>query len=144
MDLIAIGLALASATGAVAYALTYSIPGPPCPNTPRTTHTFTIVADLGGYNGSRYQEGSGPLMRVHRCDWVEIRLVNHDVQAHGLAVDFYAVNGVEAVGGGSEPVRLPFLATKSGEFRVYCTIVCSVHNYMQHGQLSVCNTYCGQ
>ncbi len=71
------------------------------------------------------------------CDMVVINLVSRDVQAHGLAVDFYTANGIEAVGQEPQPVILLFLATRSGEFRVYCTIPCSVHNYMQHGQLTV-------
>ncbi len=65
-DLIPIALALVSATGAVAYSLTYGIPEPACPNTPRTTRTFTVIADQSGYNGSRYQQGSWPVLSVRR------------------------------------------------------------------------------
>jgi hypothetical protein len=111
------------------------IPDPPCPGAPRIGRTFTIIADLNGYNGSKLQGGSGPYMTASRCDIITINLVNRDLQSHGLSVTFYALNGIEAIGG--DTVSVTFLAVESGVFRVYCNTQCSVHFYMQHAALTI-------
>lgn len=102
-----------------------------------TSRTFTIIADLNGYNNSRTLVGLGvwPIMNVSRCDHVTIRLVNTDNQAHGLAVGVYANSGLRVPAG--QTLSLGFLASKIGQFRVFCTIVCTVHDYMLNGQLNV-------
>jgi len=74
-------------------------------------------------------------MTASTCDTVVIHFANRDVQAHGLSVDFYVGNGLEALGG--DNVRVQFLAVKTGDFRVFCNTLCSVHSYMQHGRLTV-------
>ena len=111
------------------------IPAAPCARVQQKIVEFTIVADLDGYNGSKLHDGQGPLLSVHTCDTVVVNFTNRDVQAHGLAVDFYAANGLEATG--RETVDLQFLAFKTGSFRVFCKTICSVHSYMQHAQLDV-------
>src|SRR5213594_3441851 len=50
---------------------------------------------------------------------------------HGYAVDFYALRGTEIQGGQSLTVQ--FLASKAGQFRVYCNTLCSVHWSMLYG-----------
>ncbi len=52
----------------------------------------------------------------------------------GIA-DFYALRGTEIQGGQSLTVQ--FLATKAGQFRVYCNTLCSVHWSMLYGTLNV-------
>ena len=67
---------------------------------------------------------------------VTIRLVNQDTsQAHGLAVDLYANNGV--IAGPGQTVQMTFLANRSGSYKIVCTIQCSVHKIMLNGLLQV-------
>ncbi len=137
--IIAILVPTLSVAGAASVTL---IPKPPCANVHGTVRVFTIIADLNGYNGSKNQEGNGPLMTVQTCDTIVLNFLDRDLQAHGLSVDFYAVSGLQAVGG--ESLRVQFLALKPGEFRVFCNTLCSVHNYMQNAKLTVgcCSTGC--
>jgi plastocyanin len=81
-------------------------------------------------------------MTVQACDTVIFTIVNRDVQAHGFAVEFYAANGLEVVGGDSGKVQ--FLAFKPGEFSVKCNTRCSIHSFMQNARLTVgcCSTGC--
>ena len=132
--LLATVVLLSAATVAGAVSL-FGIPATPCARVQQRIVEFTIVADLDGYNGSKSHEGQGPLLSAHTCDTVVVNFTNRDVQAHGLAVDFYATKGLEA--SGRETVDLRFLAFKTGSFRVFCNTVCSVHSYMQHAQLNV-------
>ncbi len=124
---------LSAATIAIAVSV-YGIPHSPCTGNKQIA-TFTITADLNGYNDSKNDDGKGPLVSIQTCDKVVISLANHDIQSHGLSVDFYSPNGIEAVGG--DTVRIQFQAYKSGTFRIFCNTLCSVHKYMQHAQLTV-------
>ncbi len=134
---VAVLLFILAATATIAgLALTVGIPDPPCAGVKSATaRTFTIIADLNGYNGSKLEGGMGPSMTASRCDTVIINLVNRDLQAHGLSVTFYALNGIETLGGDTASVT--FVAVKAGTFSVYCNTRCSVHNYMQHAVLTV-------
>ena len=100
------------------------------------SRTFTIVADLNGYNSSRTQVGLGiwPIMNVSRCDSVTIKVVNTDNQAHGLAVGGYTGEFTIPPG---RTFSVGIVAYKTGHWRVFCTIVCTVHDYMQNAQLNV-------
>ncbi len=95
---------------------------------------FAIV-DLNGYNGSKSQTGPWPVVSVQRCDTVVFTVINNDTQPHGFAVASYSNVGLELVGGDHQ--KLQFQATRIGQFRVYCTINCSVHVLMQNGLLNV-------
>ncbi len=131
-----LGILVLASTGTVAVAASViGVPQPPCAGARSATRAFTIIGDLDGYNESRRQDGAGPSLTVQDCDTVVINFANRDVQAHGLAVDFYAVNGLEVLGGDSAKVQ--FLAYKPGDFRVFCNIVCSIHSSMQHATLMV-------
>ena len=116
-------------------ALTVGTPDPSCPRGKGIARTFTIIADLDGYNGSKLRGGMEPSMTASRCDTITIRLVNRDFQAHGLAVTFYAVNGIEVIKDDTQ--RITFQAVKAGVFRVYCNTQCSVHNFMQSASLTI-------
>ncbi len=110
-----------------------------CLGTPGTSKSFTIIADLNGYNNSKNMAGQGglgpwPIMNVSRCDNVTIHLTNNDTQSHGLAVGGYA--GEYSIPP-NQTLSIHFTANKSGHWRVFCTILCSVHDYMQNGQLNV-------
>ncbi len=110
----------------------------PCLGTSGNAREFTIIADLNGFNGSKNQLSPWPVIKVEKCDEVTIRFVNQDHQTHGFAVDFYANSGLAPQGGQNQ--TLSFRATKTGQFRVYCYIFCTVHIFMQNGLLDVAIT----
>ena len=134
-DLVIIALLMGFSSTTAVLALTVGIFPAPCANIPGTTRIFTVIADLDGYNGSKYQPAPWPEIRANRCDTIIINLANHDTQPHGLAVELYANSGVEASNG--KTITLRFLATRAGEFKVFCTIFCTVHVLMQQGRLTV-------
>src|SRR5713101_2210972 len=82
----------------------------PCATTPGSARSFTLIADLNGFNGSKNQPAPWPMMNAGRCDEVTIRFVNQDNQTHGLAVEFYANSGLTPQGGQTQ--TLSFRATK--------------------------------
>ncbi len=108
----------------------------PC-GTSGEAHVFTLVSTTNGYNDSVTHSGQQwPVLSVRRCDTVTVRLLNQDPsQPHGLAVALYANSGVFAGPGGKAQVN--FQVNRTGEYKVYCTIPCSIHPYMQNGVLIV-------
>jgi hypothetical protein len=134
-EMIIIALVIASVAIGGVLALVISVPSSPCAGIPGTTRSILIIADTHGFNNSQLQTGS-PLVNVNRCDTLKFTILNNDTQPHGFAVDYYAPHGVEITGG--DTVQLPwFLATRSGQFTMRCTIFCTVHNQMIHGVLNV-------
>ncbi len=127
-------LVIASLAVGGVLAVVVNFPSSPCSKNPGVTSHFTIVADVSGFNGSRYQPGSWPIITVHACDTVFITIVNSDTQTHGFAVEYYASNGVEVQGRQSQTVQ--FVAARTGQFRMFCNVFCTVHIYMQNGLLS--------
>jgi hypothetical protein len=127
-------VAAALATGGV-LAVVLTPPLSPCSGIIGATRSFTIIVDLSGYNDSQSQPGPWPVVTVQRCDYVVFNIFNKDTQAHGFAVAYYSNAGLELVGGDHQPLK--FQATKTGQFKIYCTIPCSVHYLMQNGQLNV-------
>ena len=117
------------------FAVLLSPPMSPCSGVTRAIRSFTIIVDLTGYNGSKYQTGPWPMVTAQRCDTVVFTVVNNDTQPHGFAVASYSNVGLELVGGDHQ--KLQFQATRIGQFRIYCTINCSVHILMQNGLLNV-------
>src|SRR5713101_6496105 len=100
-----VGVLVLASTGTIAVSVSViGIPQSPCRNVDGVLRTFTFIGDLNGYNNSRNQGGVGPFLSARACDTVVVSLSNRDVQAHGLAVEFYAANGLEALGG--DTVRL--------------------------------------
>lgn len=126
---------VAGSVGAGIITLQNGIPTSPCENVAGSLRTFTIIADLSGFNKSRMQNGIGPQMTVHRCDTVVINVFNNDTQAHGFVIDSYAPRGLDVQPGTSQSFR--FHASQPGQFRVYCNSICSIHSYMLHGSLIV-------
>src|SRR6266699_2332279 len=112
------------------------LPGSPCEGIASTTRNFTIVASVNGFNDSKDHQGQWPIMNVHRCDMVKVTIINGDTQTHGFAIDNYAIRGTEIQGGQTLSVP-PFLASKIGQFRVFCISFCTVHRFMQNGLLNV-------
>ena len=135
LTIIVIIVAAALSGGIMTFAI--GLPGSPCAGIAGTTRSFTVVADVNGFNDSvNHQQGSWPVLTVHRCDLVKVTIINGDTQTHGFAVDYYATRGTDVSGQQSLFVP-PFLATKTGEFRVYCISFCTIHAFMQNGLLNV-------
>ena len=128
-------LAVAGTLGGGIMTFAIGLPGSPCPGIAGPTRSFTIIANQEGFNDSLGHQGSWPIMSVHRCDTVVIKVVNTDTQSHGFAVSYYAAKGMEIQGQQSQSVT--FLATKTGQFRAYCIVPCSIHIAMQSGLLTV-------
>ena len=133
-------ITVAGVLGGGILTLVIGLPSSPCAGITPITHSFTIIENLNGYNDSAYHPGSWltkpwPVMNVRQCEMVVIKIMNTDIQTHGFAVDFYATRGTEVQGGQS--LTLQFLASKVGQFRVYCIVPCSVHSSMLYGSLDV-------
>ena len=133
-------ITVAGVLGGGILTLVIGLPSSPCAGTTPIIRSFTIIENLNGYNDSASHPGSWltnpwPVMNVRQCEMVVIKITNADTQTHGFAVDFYATRGTEVQGGQSLTVQ--FLASKVGQFRVYCNVLCSVHYSMLYGSLNV-------
>ncbi len=130
-------IVVAAALGGGIMTFAIGLPSSPCAGIAGITRDFTIVATINGFNDSvNHQQGSWPVMSVHRCDIVKITIINQDTQTHGLAVDYYATRGTD-VPGGQTLLNPPFQAFKMGHFRAYCTVKCTIHEFVLNGLLSV-------
>jgi nitrous oxide reductase len=127
---------VAAALGGGIMTFAIGLPSSPCAGIIGTTRTFTIVATINGFNDSKYHQGQWPVMTVHRCDIVKVTITNADTQTHGFAVDYYATRGTEIQGGQTISVP-PFLASRNGQFRVFCISFCTAHTFMQNGLLNI-------
>jgi nitrous oxide reductase len=128
-------IAVAGTLGGGVMTLVIGLPSSPCAGITGSTRSFTIMASSNGYNDSKTHQGSWPIMSVNRCDTVAVKVVNTDTQSHGFAIDYYAVKGMEIQGQQSQSVT--FLASRTGHFRAYCIVPCSIHIAMQNGLLAV-------
>jgi hypothetical protein len=135
LAIIVIVSAVALGGGVMTYAV--GIPSSPCSGISGAARSFTIVASDSGFNDSAAHLGqTWPIMNVNRCDIVKITIINTVTQTHGFAIDYYAVKGTEIPGQQTLPFPA-FQAVKTGNFRVYCTVQCTVHNVMLNGLLNV-------
>jgi len=134
-EMVIIALVVASLAVGGVFAVILSPPLSPCSGATSVVRSFTIIVDLTGYNGSKSQTGPWPMVTVQRCDTVIFTVINNDTQPHGFAIASYSNVGLELVGGDHQ--KLQFQATRIGQFRIYCTINCSVHILMQNGLLNV-------
>lgn len=97
---------------------------------------FTLIASRTGYNGSVNMGTPWPVMTVHQGQTVTVHVKNEDpVEPHGFTVTHYFDSGVTLRPG--ETYTITFVADQKGTFRVYCDIFCTIHVYMQNGQLTV-------
>jgi heme/copper-type cytochrome/quinol oxidase subunit 2 len=100
---------------------------------------FLIVATANGYNDSithGVPQGSWPVIHVAKGTTVNITVCNEDRQAHGFQVAHYFDNSIETVAPGQK-ISVTFVADQPGTFRIYCSIFCTVHSFMQSGELVV-------
>lgn len=101
--------------------------------------SFLIVANAKGYNDSidhGAPQTSWPVITVQRGTTVTITMYNQDVMAHGFQVSHYLDSPIESVAPGKS-FTITFVADTAGSFRIYCSIFCSVHPFMQSGELIV-------
>ena len=134
-EIVIIALVTASLAAGGVFAVVLSPPPSPCTGITGAIRSFTIIADLTGYNGSQSHFGSWPVVTVQRCDNVVFTVINNSTESHGFAVASYSNAGLELVGGARQTLK--FQATKTGQFQIYCTIKCSVHYLMLNGLLNV-------
>lgn len=133
--IIVIVSAVALGGGVTTYAI--GIPNSPCYGVAGATRNFAIIASSNGFNDSVDHPGqTWPLFHVNRCDTVKITIINTDTQAHGFAIAYYGIRGTEIPGQQTQSFP-PFLASKSGQFVVYCIIRCTVHWAMLNGLMVV-------
>ena len=130
-------IAVAGALGGGIMTFAIGLPNSPCAGVTGTHRSFTIMVDYNGFNGSAMQQGNWPVITVNRCDMVRISLVNSDAQAHGFAIEYYAARGTDVLPLTQQPTSLQFLASRAGQFRVYCNVPCTRHSFMQNGLLIV-------
>jgi hypothetical protein len=101
---------------------------------------FLIVASDEGYNdsiGHGAPAKSWPIITVTQGQNVTIVVCNIDVEPHGFQISHYYDSREVTVQPG-EVLHIPsFIATKTGDFTIYCDILCAVHPYMQNGLLTV-------
>jgi uncharacterized cupredoxin-like copper-binding protein len=101
---------------------------------------FLIIASKDGYNDSILQ-GAGlskpwPVMSANLGQVVNITVCNVDVEAHGFQVAKYFDSSIHVVEPG-QVLNVSFVASQEGSFLIYCAIPCSIHFFMQFGQVRV-------
>jgi len=111
-------------------------------DTPGSTATFTIIeSDPGnnyeGMNGSAFHVSTPwPVIQVYQGQKVVIQIFNcASSESHGFAVSAYFNSGVTVRP--DQSYTLTFVANQKGTFRMYCSIFCAIHPYMQNGELIV-------
>jgi heme/copper-type cytochrome/quinol oxidase subunit 2 len=114
------------------------------------TMVFTIYeADppnsMAGMNGSYYYfqthpySNSYPVITVPNGTMVIIHVINNaSSEPHGFTIDYYFNAGTTVRP--QESFTLTFVANKVGTFRIYCNVFCSIHPFMQNGELNVTST----
>jgi hypothetical protein len=98
---------------------------------------FCIIITNQGFNGSKSHSNPWPVMNVRKGDFVTIHIENDDStgEPHAFAITHYLDSGIKLPAGQSHDFN--FTADQAGTFLVYCNIFCTIHVYMQNGQLNV-------
>jgi FtsP/CotA-like multicopper oxidase with cupredoxin domain len=103
-----------------------------------STYFVVVMANEAmnvGFNGSKFQSGSWPIINVTLGRTVTIHVINNDtVQSHGFVIQRYFSGFSLGPGTCSD---MTFTPDQSGSFLVYCNISCSIHVFMQSGRLNV-------
>lgn len=106
----------------------------------RPANGFLVLQSEYGYNDSII-EGAGlskpwPVITVQEGQTVSIEVCNVGDEAHGFQIQNYVDSKINVIAPG-EVVNFTFVATKAGNFQIYCAIPCAIHFFMQFGQLRV-------
>jgi len=102
---------------------------------------YLVVMNNYGYNDS-VLEGAGPskswpVISVPQNTTVNITVCNADpAETHGFQISNYYDSKIVAVSPG-DVIHVSFTATKVGSFRIYCAIFCTIHPFMEDGELQV-------
>ena len=130
-----IGIALAAGVLVTFYAPNIGFQARVTNGCDRPSGYTLLIADENGYNNSKHHSTPWPLIQVHRGDTVRIIVCNLDsVFPHGFGIDNY-VDPVQLRPG--ESFSTSFVAQNPGNYSVYCSIFCPVHQYMLNGLLVV-------
>jgi heme/copper-type cytochrome/quinol oxidase subunit 2 len=134
--LVAVLVAVAVVSSVIVIAFYLNQTRGPCSKPPGT---FLIVANVNGYNDSidhGVPQNSWPIITVQKGTTVTVTLCNADVQPHGFQITNYHDSPIESLAPGKS-LTLTFVANMTGTFRIYCSIFCTVHGFMQSGELIV-------
>jgi hypothetical protein len=100
---------------------------------------FLIIANEQGYNdsvGHGAPYSNWPVISVHQGQSITIVVCDTDTQAHGFQIDHYYDRSVQTIVPG-QVITVSFVANETGSFRIYCDVFCTVHIFMQNGELIV-------
>jgi hypothetical protein len=100
---------------------------------------FLIMVSALGYNDSVSHDApaqSWPILDVSDGSNVTITICNSYQQTVGFQVFHYLQSKVEAIQPG-HALTVSFVADEKGTFVIYCSILCSIHLYLQSGELKV-------
>ena len=127
--------ALAGGTLLTAYAPSLGLSGRVTNGCDRPAGYTLLVADENGYNDSRHHSRPWPIIQVQRGETVKIVVCNLDpVSPHGFEINNY-VNPVQLTAGQS--FATAFVTDRPGNYSMFCSIFCPVHQYMLYGLLVV-------
>ena len=101
---------------------------------------FLIIASNQGYNdsiGHGAPNKNWPIITVHKGQTVSITVCNTDTQAHGFQITYYYDSFIQSIAPNTVLHVPPFVANETGSFRIYCDIFCTIHIFMQSGELIV-------
>lgn len=102
---------------------------------------FLVIQSRYGYNDSML-EGAGPskpwpVITVAEGQVVKITVCNVDTsESHGFQINHYYDKSIVAVNPG-QVLTISFVANVPGSFTIYCAIFCTIHPFMQYGELKV-------
>jgi hypothetical protein len=100
---------------------------------------FLIVASDLGFNDSEnyFGKGSWPIVNVTQGSTVNITVCDAGNYAHGFQISNYYQGSLVTLEPG-DVIHVPaFVASQSGDFLIYCSIPCPIHQFMQYGELRV-------
>lgn len=100
---------------------------------------YLIVASIKGWNDSISHGAPStpwPVVSVHVGDNVTIVVCNVDTQPHGFQMSHYYDSNIVTVAPG-QMIRVSFQAKEAGTFTMYCSILCSIHIFMQNARFVV-------
>jgi hypothetical protein len=101
---------------------------------------FLIIASNTGYNGSVTRDAGPsnpwPILNATLGSTVHIVVCNTDFQPHGFQVSHYYDSSLVTIEPG-QVLNVSFVADQAGTFRIYCNIFCTIHIFMQNGELRV-------
>lgn len=109
------------------------------PGCVRPAGGFLVVAAYDGFNDSvdhGVPANAWPVINVRQGQNVTITVCNADSQPHGFQVAHYYDSRTVALDSG-QVITVTFTAEQPGSYKIYCSILCTVHWAMVSGELVV-------